>query len=66
VAGPHNFGKIVEVPAPIGEPPVFIRDCDTMNKFVAILRKKRIIKTNKTSPGMKSSLISSMRRRIKQ
>ena len=43
MAGPHNFGKIVEVPAPIGEPPVFVRDCDTMNKFVAILRKKRHI-----------------------
>ena len=66
MSGPHNFGKIVEVAAPIGEPPVFVRDSDMMHKFVAILRKKRIIKTGSTSPERKSTLFSSIRRRVKQ
>ncbi len=65
MSGPHNFGKFVEVSAPVGEPPVFIRDCDMMRKFVANLRKKRIIKAKNARPGMKSSIFSSIRRRKK-
>jgi hypothetical protein len=45
LTGGHNIGRTVKVPAPVGEPPVFIRDCDVMHRFVAMLRDKGIITT---------------------
>mmetsp|Transcript_26989 Transcript_26989/g.44243 ORF Transcript_26989/g.44243 Transcript_26989/m.44243 type:complete len:213 (+) Transcript_26989:3-641(+) len=67
VAGPHNIGKTIEVLAPLGEPPVFIRDCEIMHQFVAILKQKRIINTYKmkksSTTGNKSSLFSSFRKK---
>ena len=64
MAGPRSIGKTVEVSSPVGEPPVFIRDCDVMNQFVATLKQNGILSSKKKSKG-KSSLFSSFRRRRK-
>eukprot|EP00581_Thalassiosira_minuscula_P030838 CAMPEP_0183774566 /NCGR_PEP_ID=MMETSP0739-20130205/42294_1 /TAXON_ID=385413 /ORGANISM="Thalassiosira miniscula, Strain CCMP1093" /LENGTH=291 /DNA_ID=CAMNT_0026015925 /DNA_START=1 /DNA_END=876 /DNA_ORIENTATION=- len=63
MAGPNNIGKTVEVPAPIGEPPVFFRDTDIMHRVVAMLKQKGIITTNEKRQMRKSSLFSSFRRK---
>ena len=47
MAGPHSIGKTVEVSSPIGEPPVFIRDCDVMNQFVATLKQNGVLSSKK-------------------
>ena len=62
MAGPCSIGKTVDVSSPVGEPPVFIRDCDVMNQFVATLKQNGIISSKKRSQG-KSSLFPSFRRR---
>ena len=49
MTGEHNVGKSITVRAPIGEPPVFIRDCDAMNQFVSALTDKGIIKNHRKS-----------------
>ena len=64
MAGPCSIGKTVEVSSPVGEPPVFIRDCDIMHQLVARLKQKRIIVVpSKERAVVKSSLFSSFRRR---
>ena len=63
MAGPRSIGKTVEVSSPVGEPPVFIRDCDVMNQFVAKLKQNGIISSSKKRSKGKSSLFSSFRRR---
>ena len=55
VAGPRSIGKIIEVDCPVGEPPVFIRDCDIMHDFFVRLKQNRVISSS-------SSLVSSKRR----
>ena len=62
MAGPRGIGKTVEVASPVGEPPVFIRDCDVMHQFVDILKQNGVISSKKRSKD-KSSLFSSFRRR---
>ena len=62
MAGPRSIGKTVEVSSPVGEPPVFIRDCDVMNQFVTTLKQNGIISSKKKSKG-KSSIFYSLRRR---
>ena len=61
VAGPHNIGKTIEVSAPLGEPPVFVRDCEVMHQFVDILKQKRIITMKKKS--RKKSMFSFRRKK---
>ncbi|KAL7554276.1 hypothetical protein ACHAWF_017720 [Thalassiosira exigua] len=63
VAGPHNIGKTVEVRAPLGEPPVFVRDHDDMRRFMATLQQKGIIKLGRVKGKKGRSLFSSWRRR---
>jgi len=62
VAGPRSIGKTVEVSSPVGEPPVFVRECDVMHQFVATLKQNGVISSTKRSKG-KSSLFSTFRRR---
>lgn len=61
MAGPRSIGKTVEVSSPVGEPPVFIRDCDVMHQFVATLKQNEVISSKKRSKG--KSLFCSFRRR---
>lgn len=63
VAGPHNIGKTIEVMAPVGEPPVFVRDCDMMHRFMEELRQGGIIGTGSRVKAKSSSLFSSFRRK---
>lgn len=42
-----NVGITVEVRAPLGEPPVFYRECDDMGRFVSDLKQKAIIRPEK-------------------
>lgn len=62
MAGPRSIGKTVEVSSPVGEPPVFVRDCDVMHQFVDTLKQNGVISSKKRSKG-KPSLFSSFRRR---
>jgi len=62
VSGQDNTGKTIEISAPLGEPPVFIRDVDIMRQFIKTLKQKQVISTtNKKSDTKKSSLFSSFR-----
>ena len=38
-----NLGMFVEVEAPVGKPPVFYRESDVINRFVADLKSKGMI-----------------------
>ena len=42
-----DAGTTVEVQAPLGEPPVFYRECDEMSRFVSELKQKAIIRPEK-------------------
>ncbi|KAL7483561.1 hypothetical protein ACHAW6_009226 [Cyclotella cf. meneghiniana] len=42
-----HVGTTVEVRAPLGEPPVFYRECDDMSHFVSDLKQKAIIRPEK-------------------
>ena len=74
MAGPRSIGKTIEIDCPVGEPPVFIRDCDIMHDFFVRLKQNRVISSSSSSVSSKrrsdnggnnnkSPLFSSFRRK---
>jgi hypothetical protein len=43
VTNMNDTGVIIEVQAPVGEPPVFYRQCDEMKRFVHNLKQKGFV-----------------------
>ena len=59
MAGPHSIGKIIEVMAPLGEPPVFVRNVDVMHRFIEDLKQRGVIASGDTVSDAGSSVRSS-------